>query len=147
MIKSAMQIFSRYRIRKPVAGIAWGLGMLLMLGGCQTVLTPEQVTQAFWKAMVEGRPDEARRHATQETQNLVAKQQNLEDAALETGAVVIDGPKAKVATVLTLKKPENNRILSFDTVLAKENTRWKVDYQQTLNNFNLPLGELFKSLR
>lgn len=147
MIKSAMQIFSRYLIRKPVAGIAVWLGLLLMLSGCQTVLTPEQVTQTFWKAMVEGRPDEARKHATRDTQNLVAKQQNLEDAALETGAVVIDGPKAKVATVLTLKKPENNRILSFDTVLAKENNRWKVDYQQTLNNLNLPLGELFKSLR
>ena len=122
-------------------------GSLILLSGCQTVSTPEQVTQAFWEAMTEGDIEAARKWASEETQNLVAKQQNLEDAEVGTGAIVIDGPKARVATVLSLKKPENGRVLSFDTVLAKENNQWKVDYRQTLNNYNLPLGELFKSLQ
>ena len=95
-----------------------------------------------------GNLDSARKYATQETQHLVTKQQNLDDATLKTGAVLIDGSNATVATIMTLKKPESNKILSFDTVLLKENDLWKVDYQRTLNNLlNLPFGELFKSLQ
>jgi hypothetical protein len=119
-----------------------------MLSGCQAVLTPEQVTLAFWEAMAQGNLESARKHATQETQHLVTKQQNLEGASLKTGEVVIDGPNATVSTIMTLKKPESNKPLSFNTVLLKENDLWKVDYQQTLNNISiLPFGELFKSLR
>ena len=98
--------------------------------------------------MAQGNLDSARKHATQETQHLVTKQQNLEDASLKTGEVVIDGPNATVSTIMTLKKPESNKHLSFNTVLLKENDLWKVDYQQTLNNLSiLPFGDLFKSLR
>lgn len=122
--------------------------LLFMLSGCQAVLTPEQVTLEFWEAMAQGDLESARKHATQETQHLVTKQQNLEGASLKTGEVVIDGPNATVSTIMTLKKPENNEYLSFNTVLLKENDLWKVDYQQTLNNLSiLPFGELFNSLR
>ena len=62
--------------------------------------------------------------------------------------ILIDASNATVATVITLKKPEINKDLSFDTVLLKENDLWKVDYQRTLNNLsNLPFGDIFKSLR
>jgi len=122
--------------------------LLFMLSGCQAVLTPEQVTLTFWEAMAQGNLESARKHVTQETQHLVAKQQNLEGASIKTGEVVIDGPNATVSTIMTLKKPENNEYLSFNTVLLKENDLWKIDYQQTLNNLSiLPFGELFNSLR
>lgn len=135
-------------IKKNLAGLAGFLSLLLLLNGCQAVLTPEQVTAEFWRAMANGNIDSARQYATQETQHLVAKQQNLEGATLKTGTILIDGSHATVATIMTLKKPEDDRILSFDTVLLKENAVWKVDYQQTLNNFlKLPFGEIFKSLR
>jgi len=124
-----------------------GLWLLFMLSGCQTVSTPEQVTQAFWEAMADGDLETARSHTLRDGLHLVARQQNLEDASLETGKVLIEGGNARVATVLTLQKPENNRVLTFDTVLSKEDNRWKVDYQQTLNNLlNQPFGEIFKSL-
>jgi len=98
--------------------------------------------------MAQGNPESARKHATQETQHLVTKQQNLEGASIKTGEVVIDGPNATVSTIMTLKKPESNTPLSFNTVLLKEHDLWKVEYQQTLNNLSiLPFGELFKSLR
>ncbi|MDD1631603.1 MAG: hypothetical protein LUP91_05265 [Methylococcaceae bacterium] len=98
--------------------------------------------------MAQGNLESARKHVTQETQHLVAKQQNLEGASIKTGEVVIDGPNATVSTIMTLKKPENNEYLSFNTVLLKENDLWKIDYQQTLNNLSiLPFGELFNSLR
>jgi hypothetical protein len=147
-IKVLLQIFPCHQATKSLAGLAGLFSLLFMLSGCQAVLTPEQVTLAFWEAMAQGDLESARKHATQETQHLVAKQQNLEGASLKTGEVVIDGPNAKVSTIMTLKKPENNEYLSFNTVLLKENDLWKVDYQQTLNNLSiLPFGELFNSLR
>ena len=137
-----------YHTMKSLAGLAGLLSLLFLLGGCQAVSTPEQVTTAFWEAMAEGNIDSARKHATQETQYLVTRHQNLEGATLKTGAVLIDGSNASVSTIVTLKKTENNKVLSFDTVLLKENDLWKVDYLRTLNNLlNLPFGDIFKSLR
>lgn len=122
--------------------------LLMMLSGCQTVSTPEQVAEAFWEAMAEGNVESAQNYATQDTQHLVSKQRNLEDSTVTTGSVVIDGGKATVKTVLALQKTENDKKLTFDTVLLKENKAWKVDYQQTLNNLSiLPFGDLFKSLK
>ncbi len=140
--------FPCYLTNKSLARLAGLLTLLLLLSGCQAALTPEQVTTEFWEAMAEGNLDSAREYATQETQHLVTKQQNLEDATVKTGAILIDGSNATVATVMALKKPENNKDLSFDTILLKENDLWKVDYQRTLNNLsNLPFGDFFKSLQ
>jgi hypothetical protein len=146
--KVLLQIFPCQHATKILAGFAGLFALLFMLSGCQAVSTPEQVTLAFWEAMAQGNIESARKHVTQETQHLVTKQQNLVGASLKTGEVVIDGPNATVSTMMTLKKPETNKNLSFKTVLLKENNLWKVDYQQTLNNLlNLPFGELFKSLQ
>lgn len=122
--------------------------LLFIISGCQTALSPTQTTTKFWKAMAEGDIDSARKYATQETQSLVTLQQNLEGASLKTEQVVIDGPSAKVATIITLRKEEKNNLLPFDTVLSKENDLWKVDYRQTMNRLSfLPFGEVFNSLR
>ena len=146
--KVSIKSFPCYHTKKSLAGLAGLLSLLLLLSGCQSVLTPEQVTTEFWEAMVEGNLDSARKYATQETQLLVTKQQNMEDATLKTGVILIDGSNATVSTIITLKKPESNKVLSFDTVLLKENDQWKVDYHRTLNNLsNLPFGDIFKSLR
>jgi hypothetical protein len=138
-------------IKAPLAyqatGLAFLLSLLFLLSGCQTLSTPEQVTLAFWQAMTEGDIDAAKKYATQETQHLVMQQQHLAAATLQTGVILIDGPNATVATTMTLNASENNKVLSFDTVLLKENDLWKVDYQRTLNNLlNLPFGDVFKSL-
>jgi hypothetical protein len=121
---------------------------LFMLGGCQSGPSPEKVTRQFWEAMAQGDIETARKHTTQVSQYLVTKQQNLEGASLQTGTVRIEEDNAKVPTTLTWKKPESHKVISFDTVLAEEDDRWKVDYLQTMNNFlHLPFGEIFKSLQ
>ncbi len=140
--------FSCCHSKKSPVGLAGLLSLLFLLSGCQAVLSPEQVTTAFWQAMAAGNLDSAKKYATQETQHLVTKQQNLEEATVKTGAVLTDASKATVATVMTLKNAESNKALSFDTVLLKENELWKVDYQRTLNNLsNLPFGDIVKSLQ
>lgn len=146
--KVLLKSFPCYHTNKSLARLTGLLSLLLLLSGCQAALTPEQVTTEFWEAMAEGHLDSAKKYATQETQHLVTKQQNLEDATVKTGAILIDGSNATVTTVMTLEKPESNKDLSFDTVLLKENDLWKVDYQRTLNNLsNLPFGDIFKSLQ
>lgn len=99
--------------------------------------------------MANGDLESARKYATRETQDLVVKQENIMGSSLEkTGMIVIDGSNAKVATVIALKNSVSNKILSFDTVLLKENDAWKVDYRQTLNNLSImPFGEVINSLR
>jgi hypothetical protein len=145
-IKVSLKSFPCYHVKKSPVKLLGLLSLLFLLSGCQAALSPAQVTTAFWEAMANGNLDSARKFATQETQRLVTKQQNLEDATVKAGAVLIGGSNATVATILTLKKPEN-KVLSFDTVLLKENNQWKVDYQRTLNNlFSLPFGDIFKSL-
>lgn len=144
MLQILYQNYTKHRVSR-LAGI---LSLLLILSGCQTLLTPEQATTTFWKAMANGDLASAKKYTTLETQYLVTKQENIMGASLETGVIVIDGLTAKVATVITLKNPESNKLLSFDTVLLKENDAWKVDYRQTLSNLSIvPFGEVINSLR
>ena len=146
--KVFLHIFPCHHFSKSLSGWAGLFSLLLMLGGCQAVSSPEQVTLAFWEAMAQDDLEAARKHATEETQYLVTKQQSLEGASIKTGEVIIKGSNATVSTIMTLKKPESNKPLLFNTVLLKESEIWKVDYQQTLNNLSiLPLGEFFKNLR
>jgi hypothetical protein len=143
--KVFLKSFSGYHTKKSLAGL---LGLLFLLSGCQTVSTPEQVTTEFWEAMADGDLEAARKYATRETRYLVNRQQALEDATVKTEEALINGSNATVVTLMTLKEYEIDDVLSFDTVLLKENNQWKVDYQQTLNNLSiLPLGDIFSSLR
>jgi hypothetical protein len=145
--KPSFPIFTSKKAHLSPAQKAGLFVLLLMLSGCQAVTPPDQVTASFWEAMVQGNLESAGKHVTSETRNLVVKQQNLEDGSVDTGSVDVNGNDATVLTILTLKKPEN-KVLSFETVLLKENQQWKVDYQKTLDNLSLlPFGELFKSLK
>ncbi|SFL38438.1 hypothetical protein SAMN05216302_10742 [Nitrosomonas aestuarii] len=146
--KDLLQIFYQSYTKHRMSRLTGIFSLLFILSGCQTIVTPEQATTTFWKAMANGDPESAKKYTTQETQYLVTKQENIMGASLETGVIVIDGLNAKVATVITPKNPESNKLLSFDTVLSKENDVWKVDYRQTLNNFSiLPFGDVINSLR
>jgi hypothetical protein len=139
--------FFPYPLKEKLACLAGMFGLLLLLSGCQSGPPPEKVTQAFWEAMTQGDPEIARTYTTQVSQYLVTKQPELEQASLRIGAAKVDGDSAKVATVLTLKRPDNKKV-AFDTVLVEEDDQWKVEYLQTMNNYlHLPFGEIFKSLQ
>ncbi len=150
-IMTSKDLVRIFWLNHPRYGISRMIGifsLLLIISGCQTVLNPEQVTTSFWKAMSNSDLESAIKYTTLETQYLVAPQENIKEASLETGMVVINGPNAKVSTVITLKNPENNKLLTFDTILLKQNDIWKVNYRETLNSLSiLPFGEVFNSLR
>ncbi|MBL1265009.1 hypothetical protein [Candidatus Methylomicrobium oryzae] len=139
--------FFLYPLKENLIRIAGLFGLLFILSGCQSGPPPEKVTQAFWEAMAQGDPEIARTYTTQVSQYLITKQPELEQASPRTGSAKVDGDSAKVATVLTLKKPDNRKVV-FDTVLVEEDDQWKVDYLQTMNNYlHLPFGQIFRSLQ
>jgi hypothetical protein len=119
------------------------VGLLLILAGCQTT-TPEEVTTVFWEALLHGDIESAKKQATQETQPLVGKQQPIENSSLRTGQITINDLNATIETIIT----QNDKTLTFNTVLSKENGHWKVDYRQTLINIsNEPFSGIIKSLQ
>jgi len=120
------------------------VGLLLILSGCQTATTPEGVTTVFWEALIHGDIESAKEQATQETRQLVGKQQFIENSSVRTGQITINGLNATVETIIT----QNDKTLSFNTVLFKENDHWKVDYQHTLINIsNEPFSGIIRSLQ
>ncbi len=146
--KNFLQILHWNNAKLTQIGFAGLFGLLCMLSGCQSALSPTQTATAFWNAMKEGDLESVREYTTQESQYLVTKQQHLEGVSFKTEEALIDGHNAKVATVITQKNKLNSNVLSFDTVLSKENNLWKVDYRQTINSLSfLPFGEVFNSLR
>lgn len=123
--------------------------LLLMLAGCQTAKMPDEVTTAFWEALIEDKLETAKAYATPASRDLVDREPHLENASVETGQIVINGPAASVETVITLTTSEEaGQTLSFNTVLAKEHDQWLVDYQQTLLNISSqPFSGIIRSLK
>lgn len=133
---------SRLAFKSPVA-IA-GLFCILLISGCQTGKSPEEVTALFWQTLAQGKIDNAKKHVTQESQHLVNLQDIDTHSSIKTGVAVVEETAAKVETTIT----RNKRQVTFDTVLLKENDAWKVDYLQTQMNISMiPFGEVVKSLQ
>jgi hypothetical protein len=87
--------------------------------------------------------EEAKRHATQISQQLISKEEAKDYTDLRIGQIVINGQTATVETQMT----EIGRSFFFNTVLQKENDIWQVDYHQTLINVSaMPFNGLFRSL-
>lgn len=118
--------------------------ILLFFPGCQTGKSPEEVTTLFWRALAQGQLENARKHVTQHSQHLVNLQDIEKHSTIQTSAAVIEGSDATVETTIT----RNKKLVTFNTVLLKEQDTWKVDYLQTQMNISmLPFGDVVKSLQ
>lgn len=127
------------RIKSPVyAGLFL---FLLALTGCETAKSPDQVTRAFWTAVIDNDLEKAEGYATADSRSLVTSSTRdySQIASLETGKVIIDGNAASVETVL---KPQDESVAAraFLTELVVENEHWRVDFRRTQNNMT---GMLF----
>jgi hypothetical protein len=123
--------------------------LLLLLTGCQTAKSPDEVTAAFWEALIDGNLKTAKTYATPASRDLVETEPYLENASVETGQITINGPASSVETIVTLaSNEETGKSLTFNTVLAKEHDKWLVDYRQTLINISaLPFNVILRSLQ
>lgn len=105
---------------------------LVLLAGCAPPATPETVADRFWRAMVAGHGDKARRWVRS------ADRAALQDGTgilpvtrYELGRIEIDAERARVETRLELggDAPLN---LPVATLLVKEEGDWRVDYAATV---------------
>ena len=123
---------------------------MLLLAGCKTGETPEEVTKAFWHALAVNDLETAKKYATKDSQNLIASYPDLllDKASFETGETQINDDTAKVDVSIKHEMFGQNQLLRFKTFLSKQNGLWKVDYQQTLANMpGILLGSFFEILR
>ncbi len=111
------------------------VAVLVLLAACQTTkdTTPDTVTTAFWQAVISGNLQAAQGHVTKDSQSLLAADQGRKYSSVQIGAMTLDGDSATVVTQLS----QNDKKISFNTALLKENDVWKVDYQQTRMNISI----------
>jgi len=129
-----------YRVTNPAFLAGFFLLLASLVSGCQTPTQPEQVTAAFWQAMIKHDLNRAKHFVRQADSNtLTPLEQDLSGAQLSTGKIIIEKPHARVETILQY----NGQKKMFTTYLVLENHAWKVDANRTLRNFS---GDVFENL-
>ena len=102
-----------------------------LLGACTSPLTPTQVTDRFWRAVVSEHPAKLERYVLARDRALLnGEQALLPVASYALGRVLIDGEQASVATTITLAG-DTPVTLELDTALVREQEAWRVDYRRT----------------
>jgi len=95
-------------------------------------MTPDVVTAKFWQTLLQGNLNAAKNYVTEDSQHLL-EPQTKKYAFVQVGAITLDDDMATVVTVLS----QNDKRLSFDTALLKEDGAWKIDYEQTRVNISM----------
>lgn len=126
------------RLKFIISPALTGLFCLLLLAGCQTTPSPEEVSERFWQAMTNNDLVTARQYATTDSQDLISDESKLpwplQQVTLQMGDSTITDHSAKVTTFVRSPNLPQNRQLSFDTLLLKQDGLWKVDYRHTLES-------------
>ncbi|MEX2481821.1 MAG: hypothetical protein WD928_13265 [Gammaproteobacteria bacterium] len=113
----------------------------IFLAACAAPLTPEQVTDRFWRAVVAQQPMKIARYVTaRDRARLDRDSEILPVENYELGRIVIDGSTANVTTRVTLAG-DTPVTIAVDTRLVQEESAWLVDYQTTVENLSAQ-GEL-----
>ncbi len=127
-----------------------GLFCLFSVAGCQATRPPDEVSKIFWQAMTDKDLATARQHATVDSREMIGEDSGLplQQISLQMGETTITGDSASVATRVTSQTLPQYREFSFDTLLLKQEGRWKVDYRRTLQMMpKMPLQNLIDNLR
>lgn len=120
-----------------------GLFCVILLYGCQAA-TPEEVTLKFWQALAQGQIANAKNQTTKDSQAVVNIKDIDKHSPIKTGEIFADEINASVSTTIN----RNNKPVTFNTVLRKEQEGWKVDFQQTHTNIAMvPFDGIVRSLQ
>lgn len=117
----------------------------ILLSGCQSLKTPDQVTQKFWQAVANEDLMTAKLYVSNDTKGLLQSiDPAFKDASFLIGQIVINADQARVET--TANKTDQTTA-HFTTYLVQEDQHWKIDYQRTHRELSGRLfNGLFKSL-
>ncbi len=107
-----------------------------LLGACAEQLTPQDVADRFWRAVVTRHPGKIQRYVVQADRKLLdGEAELLPIAHYKLGRVVIDGEAASIETRVTLDG-DTPVPLQIETRLVRENDRWRVNYQATVDEIS-----------
>ena len=110
---------------------------LLLATGCAQKLTPDEVTRGFWTAVEAGNAAAVRKYVSADARDSRTLGKDILDVTdISYGRVIIDGDRATVETTVVVLS-DRPLSLPLDTVLVKEGSDWKVDYDATVSSVTL----------
>ncbi|HEY0633971.1 MAG TPA: hypothetical protein VGE00_01210 [Gammaproteobacteria bacterium] len=122
------------------------LSALLLLACAEK--TPQEVTTAFWQAVISNDADDVVKYSTLgDAREFDGFGRNWSGFTPSFGRIVIEGDEAMVATRLAKTSGTGEESVTFETVLIRQEGNWKVDYARTGKEATSgPLGKLFGQL-
>lgn len=125
----------RALLSRAARGLVTVLATMTLLG-CSQSLTPSDVAERFWRAVVAGQPAKMRRYVRQaDRQQLDQNAEILPVATYSFGRVLIDGDNASIETRIVLDS-DTPVPLNIETRLVREDELWRVDYETTVNEIS-----------
>jgi gas vesicle protein len=121
---------------------------MIFLTGCFGAKSPQDVTQAFWKAVITQKVDDVIEYSTLvDAKTYTAFNKNWIGYQPVIGKILIDGNKAQIETTLSQINNTDKNHLTIYTYLVKQNEQWKVDFVRTAESFdNDALGNIMGQL-
>jgi len=103
-----------------------------LLSSCQSPETPKQVTQHFWQAVIEDKPDEVVKYSTLvDVKDYDRFSMNWSGFQPSLGKITIENNTASVASQFIPPTGTDLKERKLITYLVMQNEAWKVDYQKT----------------
>lgn len=122
--------------------------LLLSLSACFAPKTPQDVTRAFWEAVLNNNANKAVEYSTLTDPTYYDSfSKDWRGFQPSFGKITIEEKEASVETELASPANSGQDNRRFTTYLVLRNGAWKVDYDQTKNSIHGgPLGELFSKI-
>ena len=119
-----------------------------LLSSCQSPETPQQVTQNFWQAVIEDKPDEVVKYSTLvDAKDYDRFSMSWVGFRPSLGKITIENNNASVISQFTPATGADLKERKLTTYLVMQNEEWKVDYQKTRDAIKTDkAGGLFENL-
>lgn len=106
--------------------------MALLLTGCFSQQTPQQVTQVFWQSVISNNAKDAVKYSTlTDEQGYDGFSRDWSGLQPSWGKVVIDGKHASIVSRFSKVDSSGTHNRKLITHLVQHNEQWKVDYART----------------
>lgn len=108
------------------------ISFVLSLTACLGPKTPQEVTQAFWKAVINNDVSDAVKYSTlTDAKQYDGFSKDWAGYQATWGKVVIDGDKASIDAEFSTQANSGKQTRKFVTYLVQQDKEWKVDYDRT----------------
>ena len=108
------------------------LTIVLLLSGCFSADTPQEVTESFWQAVIQNDKNNIIKYSTlTDIEQYDAFSHDWSQSQASLGKVTIEGNRASIVTSISGPGDPDVNNKKFITYLFQHNEQWKVDYART----------------